>query len=167
MKIVEKIKDEAKYYWKDFWQATLGSAFKYEVMVGKNSTESFWKEKDKKVSPKQRSLNNAFYATIGQLIASFIFWPSSVQVEPLFIILFVVDSFIYVFLGFLVSKNHRRAGAALLVWFCIDKLLLGLIRLFTNFTLSGVFYFILFNYFFGQFYYKAFRYLRENKDEIN
>ena len=184
--MIKKIKDEIEYYARDFWRVTLGSAFtfKFEMPGGKNdgklssekkkilgvikefmgTSGAKEEEKDKEISSKQRALNNAFYATIGQVIFALIFWPSffsDIQAGSLFSVLFVADGFFYTILGFLVSKNRWWAGALLLIWFCIDRLLPGLIHLFANFTPSGVFYFVLFNCFFGQFYYKAFRYLRK------
>ncbi|MBL7159868.1 hypothetical protein ISS85_05295 [Candidatus Microgenomates bacterium] len=181
MKIIKKIKEEIKYYWKDFWQVTLKSNFKYELKVEnnfkKNSTqekttknfmeflEAEKKEQDKKVSPKQRVLNNAFYATIGQVIVAVIFGlPFPFQAGSFFYLLFVADAMFYILLGFMLSKGKKWAGIILFVWFCLDKLLPGIIRLFTHFSFLGLFYFVLFNYFFGQFYYKALRCLRENNE---
>lgn len=183
MKIIKKIKEEIKYYGRDFWGATLSSAFthKLEMPAGKTYSKlspkqkeslkiikrlveaSETEKKEKEISLKQRALNNAFYATIGQVIVSVILGvPFPFQTGSFFYLLFATDAMFYILLGFMVSKGRRWAGIILFVWFCLDKLLPGIIRLFTYFSFLGLFYFALFNYFFGQFYYKALRYLREN-----
>jgi len=179
MKIIEKIKEEIKYYWKDFWRAALKSNFKYELKVKNNFKKNSTQEKttkrimefleaekrqDEKVSPKRRTLNNAFYATIGQVIVAVIFGlPLPFQTGSIFYLFFAVDAMFYILLGLMVSKGRKWAGIILFVWFCLDKLLPGIIHLFTHFSFLGLFYFTLFNYFFGQFYYKAFRYFRKNQ----
>lgn len=174
--MIKQIKKEARYYWKDFWKATFGSIFSYSYKFNNTSQlpddvvrmkELFEKtskseKRENNLSSRQIVLNNAFYATIWQVILAIIIGvPSSLQIKSIFYLFFAIDAIFYIFLGFMVSKQRKWAGGVLFIWFCLDKLLIGIIRLITHFSLISLIYFIVINYLFGYYYYKAFKYLRK------
>lgn len=116
---------------------------------------------------KQRILNSAFYATIGQAIINIIIFglPKGSYIGIPYYSLLLIDFLFYILLGFFVSKGKLWAGIILIIWFCLDNLLPGLINIFINFSVSILFRVVFWNYFFGQFYYKAFICLKRDYNQ--
>lgn len=167
--------ENLRYYITDFFSLCFKTKIEYnediiekvkpkERKLAEKITE--FSERAKDTSSKQRALNNVFYATIFQVVLAWIFIDFSlggVFDKKHFFFLMVIDSLVYVFLGFLASKRFNTAVKILFIWFVIDKTTPGIVRLLNDFSLHGVFYFLIFNGIVGYVYFKALRFVLKSK----